>query len=85
MDTTTDLWFDDIPVLGKLAAEDAAKKLAEVGDAESAAALEAGGSAGRATSFRSGGSRFWPFRDKAWQHTSHAFGFIHAGGSGVAL
>ena len=26
--------------------------------------------------------RWWPFRDRAWQHTAHAFGFLPAGRNG---
>ena len=83
MEATPPLWFDDLPVLGKLSAETAAQKLAEVGDNESARALEAAQSDTQPDTYRTGGSRLWPFRDKAWQHPPHAFGFIAADSTGA--
>jgi hypothetical protein len=38
---TTDTWFDDLPVIGKLPPEEAAAKLREVGEDELADAIEA--------------------------------------------
>jgi hypothetical protein len=35
-------------------------------------------------SFRGGLADWWPFRDRAWQHTAHAFGFLATGGVGDA-
>ena len=37
---TASIWFDDLPVLGKLPLVQAAAKLREVGENEAAAALE---------------------------------------------
>lgn len=70
-------WFDDLPVLGKMTPAEAAAKLREVGENEAAEALEA--AAGKGVR---GGEAFgarpswWPFQDKPWQHTAHAFGYL---------
>src|SRR5712692_11691831 len=70
----TSAWFDDLPVLGKLPPTQAAAKLREVGEDEAAAALGAAQEAERQTF----GERKWrwPFQDRAWQHTAHAFGYL---------
>jgi hypothetical protein len=70
-------WFDDIPVLGKLPPEQAAAKFRELGDDATATALETAkevATRGSGT-FKSPRS-WWPFGDKAWQHTAHAFGHL---------
>lgn len=73
---TTSTWFDDLPVLGALPPQEAAAKLREVGEVETAAALEAApGEVMRGPVFGRRGIR-WPFGDKAWQHTAHAFGYL---------
>jgi len=66
-------WFDDVPVLGKLPLDKAAAKLREMGENDVAAALEKG-QATSAPLF--GAPRWWPFQDKPWQHTAHAFGYL---------
>jgi hypothetical protein len=70
---TTSAWFQDLPVLGALSPEQAAAKLREVDENEAATALER---TQEAVSF--GGPRGirWPFSDKPWQHTAHAFGYL---------
>jgi hypothetical protein len=70
---TTSTWFDDLPVLGALSPQEAAAKLREVGEVEAATELEA--APGEAVTFR-GAKRWWPFQDKPWQHTAHAFGYL---------
>ena len=73
---TTSTWFDDLPVLGALPPQEAAAKLREVGEVEAATALEAApGEVMRGTTFGKRGIK-WPFGDKAWQHTAHAFGYL---------
>ena len=73
---TTSTWFDDLPVLGALPPEEAAAKLREVGEVEAATELEAArGEVMRGPVFGKRGIR-WPFGDKAWQHTAHAFGYL---------
>jgi len=85
-------WFQGLPVIGKLPPARAAAKLRELGDAKTAGSLQRvaakkpGGAAtrGAGASPRSSTKppesvRWWPFHDKPWQHTSHAFGFIAAG------
>ena len=69
--------FDDLPVLGKLPPELAAQKLREIGDDATAEALERSAAQGddQAVSFAAG-DWLWPFHDKPWQHTAHAFGFL---------
>lgn len=66
-------WFDDIPVLGKLPADQVAIKLREVGEIEAAAAIEQE-TTRSLESF--GRPKWWPFKDKAWQHTAHTFGYL---------
>jgi hypothetical protein len=67
-------WFDDLPVLGKLPPSDAAAKLREIDDDQTADALE---TAAQAETTRTYGRRgLWPFGDKPWQHTAHAFGYL---------
>jgi hypothetical protein len=70
-------WFDDLPVIGELSPIDAARKLRELGDERTASILDAAtepGVARRGTFAESRG--LWPFRDRAWQHTAHVFGYI---------
>src|ERR1700675_3179301 len=67
------IWFDDLPVLGKLPAEVAAAKLEEVGEHDAATALQGSGGAAM-QAFAS--AKWWPFQDKPWQHTAHAFGYL---------
>jgi hypothetical protein len=69
--------FDDLPVLGKLPPELAAVKLREIGDLGTAEVLEqsAADVATEAVSFGVG-QWLWPFQDKPWQHTAHAFGYL---------
>lgn len=73
------MWFDDLPVLGKMSPETAARKLKEMGDTGSAETLQ--GTTyrnGRLESYSKapGTKRFWKFLDKAYKHTAHAFGYI---------
>ena len=67
-------WFDEIPVIGKLPPAQAAAKLREVGEVEAAAALETEQNLEQATF--SGKRSWWPFQDRAWQHTAHTFGHL---------
>ena len=72
----TSNWFDDQPVIGKLPPEQAAAKLREVGENEAADMLEvAQDTQSKAFELR-GRKSWWPFQDKPWQHTSHAFGYL---------
>lgn len=69
----TSIWFEDLPVLGKLRPDKASAKLRELGEEETANALETGAE----TITRTFGlETFWPFQDKPWQHTAHAFGYL---------
>jgi hypothetical protein len=72
------LWFEDVPVIGALAPEQAAQKLREIGEDEMALQLtqQKGPSRGATTFGESGKGGFWPFQDKPWQHTEHAFGYL---------
>ncbi len=68
----------DLPVLGAMPRVAAASKLREIGEDQAAEMLE------RATPPTTmGAADWWPFGDKAWQHTAHAIGFLPAGGSGT--
>lgn len=68
--------FGEIPVLGALSQGEAAKKLDELGEADLAAAIRA---LPPRADYRRVGEWQWPFRTKAWQHTSHAIGYIAPG------
>ena len=72
---TTSTWFDDLPVLGRLPPAEAAAKLRELGESEAADALE---TVKDERDFQTFGalSRFLPFRNRQWQHTAHAFGYL---------
>jgi hypothetical protein len=70
-------WFDDLPVLGRLPPRDAALKLRELGELDAAATLES--DQPRAAAFGRE-TWWWPFQDRAWQHTAHAFGYLAPGG-----
>src|SRR5438309_745586 len=73
----TSNWFDDQPVIGKLPPEQAAAKLREVGENEAADMLEVAQDTQSKSFFESRGRKsWWPFQDKPWQHTSHAFGYL---------
>jgi hypothetical protein len=69
-------WFNDLTVLGKLPAREAAAKLREVGETDAAAALESTSLDQMPTRGQFGVRSFWPFQDKPWQHTAHAFGYL---------
>lgn len=66
-------WFDDLPVLGALPPEQAAARLRQLGEDEAAADLER--AATQAVVFGPAKGR-WPFGDRPWQHTAHAFGYL---------
>src|SRR5512142_323527 len=74
---TPSAWFDDLFVLGQLPPAQAAIKLREAGEDEAAARLEEArpGEAPREGMFAPSG-RWWPFQDRPWQHTAHAFGYL---------
>lgn len=73
-------WFEDIPVLAKLPAHRAAAKLRELGDIETAEAIENNiekASRGALPAAAEPGWWWpWPKEPKSWQHTAHAFGHI---------
>jgi hypothetical protein len=74
---TPSAWFDDLPVLGHMAPRDAAAKLREAGEDEAATRLEALPHARTASeAFAAVGPGWWPFQDRPWQHTAHAFGHL---------
>jgi hypothetical protein len=71
--------FADLPVVGALPLTEAVAKLREVGEnvPEEAAAEAA------AKSRQTFALADWlPFRDRAWRHTAHSFGFLPVGGGG---
>lgn len=76
-------WFEDVPVLGKMPPKQAAEKLRELGDTQASAALEAAQSDQAAAREFGLLKDLWPFQDKPWQHTAHAFGFLAPDSSGV--
>ncbi|MDA2912520.1 hypothetical protein MYX77_00920 [Acidobacteriia bacterium AH_259_A11_L15] len=74
---TASTWFDDLPVVGKWPPARAAAKLRELGEDDAAATLEAAQRELRRGPETFGWlERLWPFGDKPWRHTAHAFGYI---------
>jgi hypothetical protein len=67
--------FASLPVVGRLPRAQAVAKLRELGEVEAAGALE-GEQAGVTRTL--GKTRPWPFDDRPWQHTAHAFGYLSA-------
>lgn len=67
-------WFDDVQVIGALSPAQAAEKLRQVGENDLADQLEPRDENGRPIIYR--GTGWWPFEDKPWQHTAHAFGYL---------
>jgi hypothetical protein len=67
-------WFDDLPVLGQLPVAEVAVRLREAGEDEAATLLENPPVESHAPSFSPRG--WWPFLDRPWQHTAHAFGYL---------
>jgi hypothetical protein len=77
--------FVDLAVLGALPPDQAMIKLREVGEDMAAARIEERTRNRAPESFRGGFTDWWPFRDRAWQHTAHAFGFLAIDRVGAAL
>src|SRR6266508_1489523 len=78
---TPSSWFADTPVLGRLPPDKAAARLRELGEDAAAAQLEQAGAGDVAAK-----GLFdieWPFQDRAWQHTAHAFGYIPVAAPGA--
>jgi hypothetical protein len=72
-------WFEDTPVLGAMPPKDAAAKLRQLGEDETADALET--SAREEVSFGAQPRSAWGavgqlLAPKPWQHTGHAFGYL---------
>ncbi len=76
-------WFDDVPVLGNLPPEAAAARLREIGETDAAAALAAAPEDAQRGPVTFGKQAWWPFGDKPWQHTAHAFGFLEPAAPGA--
>ncbi len=76
--------FQDVPVIGRLSPEQAGAKLREMGDTETAEALEEAGLEASGPPSRSFGFFGGLFRPKAYQHTSHAMGFLPVSPPGSA-
>jgi hypothetical protein len=68
-------WFDDLSVIGNMALRKAATKLREVGEQDAAESLERT-SGGKGVEILRGPPKLWPFQDRPWQHTAHAFGYL---------
>src|SRR6266699_2787991 len=67
-------WFDDLPTIGMLPPEQAAKKLREVGEDWAAESLEQEQGDGSQT--LANRTRLWPFQNQPWQYTAHTFGYL---------
>jgi hypothetical protein len=77
----TSTWFDDVPVIGSMLPAQAAIKLREMGENKAAEAIEATRKEviphAQMMDATSPWRKFrWPFKDRAWQHTAHAFGYL---------
>jgi hypothetical protein len=78
------VWFDDLPVLGKLPPEQAVAKLREVGENEVADKLVAAQliantvakTREQAPQVFGDYGHWWAFEEKPYQYTSHIFGYI---------
>lgn len=70
---STENWFEDLPVLGKLPPEEAAAKLREVGEESAAIVIEKASKGFSSTSVTFSGT-FWG--EQNFTHTSHTFGYI---------
>ncbi|OUC16091.1 MAG: hypothetical protein B0A82_03695 [Alkalinema sp. CACIAM 70d] len=67
----TALWFDDLPILGKLPPAEAAAKLREIGEIDAAEGLTSTEQQIPQT------YGTWPLLgDKPWQHTAHTLGYL---------
>ena len=77
---TTSNWFDDVPVVGKMAPADAAVKLREVGETDLADALEGAAAETTYEAYTMGDERVSPwsrlFAPRPWQHLAHTFGHL---------
>jgi hypothetical protein len=76
--------FVDLPVLGALPPDQAMATLREIGEEAAAMQIEERTRDRPPESFRGGLADWWPFRNRAWQHTAHAFGFLPTGGAAGA-
>ncbi len=70
------LWFDDLPVVGALLPQEAAAKLREVGEHEIADQLDMVQDYSSQVFNMGDRVRRWPFQDRPWMHTAHAFGYL---------
>jgi hypothetical protein len=69
--------FSDILVIGALDPGTAAKHLREIGDDDLAALLEVAGHPAESPDHRGLKDLLkWPFQNRPWQYTKHAFGYI---------
>jgi len=83
---TTDTWFDDLPVIGKLPPEEAAAKLREVGEDELADAIEAAQRKVTTASTTFGILEdLLPFLPRPWLYPAHVFGYSTPAMSDSAL
>jgi hypothetical protein len=65
------IWFDDLPVIGRLPVQEAERRLQEL-EAPTLKQDSRGATLGAGPSHR-----FWnPFAAKPWQHTAHSFGYL---------
>jgi hypothetical protein len=69
-------WFDDLPVIGRLSPTEAAAKLRQMGEDETADSIEAAQHGTRTSADTFGLSELLGFGEKPWQYTAHAFGYL---------
>jgi hypothetical protein len=71
--------FQDLTVLGAMDPGEAAKVLHAIGENDAADRLERTAGGDLRSSFR--GVMRWPFQDRPWQYTAHAFGHVSTTGA----
>jgi hypothetical protein len=87
MAAATSMWFDDLPVLGKLPVEQAAAKLREMGDEDAAIAIEAAMNQAPRQTTTLGILEFLSPYSRLYLHSAHAFGHLGkvSGGKGAQV
>jgi len=72
--------FEDVVVLGAMRPREAALRLAEIGEDEAADLLESVSPEVLRSGTVADGAFFrWPFQDRPWQYTAHAYGHVAPG------
>lgn len=68
-------WFSD-PIIGRLPPDQLSATLRAVGEEQAAQMIEAANHTSVFATMYGEQKFIWPFQDRAWQHTSHVFGYL---------